>query len=75
MKSKKALIVWSICVMVVAVLTVVISIAKVMGVSIPDFSIRLCGVVSMLTCTLIVIATVRMYNKEREENEIEKQEE
>lgn len=75
MKSKKALIVWSICVMVVAVLTVVLSIAKVMGVSIPDFSIRLCGVVSMLTCTLIVIATVRMYNKEREENEIEKQEE
>ena len=75
MKSKKALIVWSICVMVVAVLTVVLSIAKVMGVSIPDFSIRLCGVVSMLTCTLIVIATVRMYNKEREENEIEKKEE
>ena len=75
MKSKKARIVWSICVMVVAVLAVVLSIAKVMGVSIPDFSIRLCGIISMISCTLIVIATVRMYNKEREEKEIEKKEE
>ena len=75
MKKNKWLIVWSISLMVIAVCTLVLSIANIMGASIPDALVRILGIIDGITCPILIIATVRMYNKEREEKKEEKKEE
>ena len=65
MKKNKWLIVWSISLMVIAVCTLVLSIANIMGASIPDVLIRVLGIIDGITCPILIFATVRMYNKER----------
>ena len=67
MKKNKWLIVWSISLMVIAVCTLVLSIANIMGASIPDVLIRVLGIIDGITCPILIIATVRMYNKEKEQ--------
>lgn len=72
MKKNKWLIVWSISLMVIAVCTLVLSIANIMGASIPDVLIRVLGIIDGITCPILIIATVRMYNKEKEQKKEEK---
>ncbi|MBR2409740.1 MAG: hypothetical protein IKB07_12405 [Lachnospiraceae bacterium] len=67
MKKSKWLIVWSISLMVIAVCTLVLTIANIMGASIPDVLIRILGTIDGITCPILIVATVRMYNKEREQ--------
>lgn len=67
MKKSKWLIVWSISLMVIAVCTIVLSIVNIMGASIPDVLIRILGTIDGIACPILIIATVRMYNKEREQ--------
>ena len=67
MKKSKWLIVWSISLMVIAVCTLVLVIANIMGASIPDVLIRILGTIDGITCLILIVATVRMYNKEREQ--------
>lgn len=69
MKKSKVLIVWSISLMVIAVCTLVLSIANIMGASIPDAVIRILGIVDGISCPILIIATVRMYMKEKEKKE------
>lgn len=71
MKKNKWLIVWSISLMVIAVCTLVLSIANIMGASIPDILIRVLGIIDGITCPILIIATVRMYNKEKEQKKEE----
>ena len=71
MKKNKLLLVWSISLMVIAVCTLVITIANIMGASIPDALIRILGIIDGIACPILIIATVRMYNKEREEKKEE----
>ena len=71
MKKNKWLIVWSISLMVIAVCTLVLSIANIMGASIPDVLIRVLGIIDGITCPILIIATVRMYNKEMEQKKEE----
>ncbi len=71
MKKNKWLIVWSISLMVIAVCTLVLSIANIMGASIPDVLIRVLGIIDGITCPILIIATVRMYNKEKEQKKEE----
>ncbi len=75
MKKNKSLIVWSISLMVIAVCTLVLSIVNIMGASIPDVLIRILGTIDAISCPILIIATVKMYNKEREEMKEEKTEE
>ena len=72
MKKNKWLIVWSISLMVIAVCTLVLSIANIMGASIPDVLIRVLGIIDGITCPILIIAPVRMYNKEKEQKKEEK---
>ncbi len=72
MKKNKWLIVWSISLMVIAVCTLVLSIANIMGASIPDVLIRVLGIIDGIACPILIIATVRMYNKEKEQKKEEK---
>ncbi len=72
MKKNKWLIVWSISLMVIAVCTLVLSIANIMGASIPDVLIRVLGIIDGITCPILIIATIRMYNKEKEQKKEEK---
>lgn len=71
MKKNKWLIVWSISLMVIAVCTLVLSIANIMGASIPDVLIRILGTIDAISCPILIIATVRMYNKEKEQKKEE----
>ncbi len=71
MKKSKVLIVWSICLMVIAVCTLVLSISNIMGASIPDVLIRVLGIIDGIACPILIVATVRMYNKEREQKKEE----
>lgn len=71
MKKNKWLIVWSISLMVIAVCTLVLSIANIMGASIPDVLIRVLGIIDGITCPILIMATVRMYNKEKEQKKEE----
>lgn len=71
MKKSKVLIVWSISLMVIAVCTLVLSIANIMGASIPDVLIRVLGIIDGIACPILIIATVRMYNKEKEQKKEE----
>lgn len=71
MKKNKWLIVWSISLMVIAVCTLVLSISNIMGASIPDVLIRVLGIIDGITCPILIVATVRMYNKEREQKKEE----
>ena len=71
MKKSKVLIVWSVSLMVIAVCTLVLSISNIMGASIPDVLIRILGTIDGITCPILIVATVRMYNKEREQKKEE----
>ena len=71
MKKSKLLIVWSVSLMVIAVCTMVITIANIMGAAIPDALIRVLGIIDGITCPILIIATVRMYNKEKEQKKEE----
>ena len=73
MKKDKWLLVWSISLIVIAVCTLVLSIANIMGASVPDTLIRILGIVDGITCPILIIATVRVYNKQREEKKEEQQ--
>lgn len=75
MKKNKWLIVWSICLMMIAACTLVFSIAKLKGAPIPDALIRILGIIDGIACPILIIATVRMYNKGKEEKKEEKTEE
>ena len=72
MKKNKWLIVCSISLMVIAVCTLVLSIANIMGASIPDVLIRVLGIIDGIACPILIIVTVRMYNKEKEQKKEEK---
>lgn len=69
MKKSKLLIAWSISLMVIAVCTLVLSIANIMGASLPDVLIRILGTVDLIACPVLIFATVRMYIKGREKKE------
>ena len=71
MKKSKVLIVWSISLMVIAACTLVLSISNIMGASIPDVLIRVLGIIDGISCPILIVATVRMYNKEREQKKEE----
>lgn len=42
-----------------------------MGASIPDVLIRVLEIIDGITCPILIVATVRMYNKEREQKKEE----
>ena len=55
--------------MVIAVCTLVITIANIMGASIPDALIRILGILELIACPVLAFTTVRMYRKEKEKKE------
>ena len=69
MKKNKLLLIWSISLMVIAVCTLVITIANIMGASVPDALIRILGILELVSCPVLVFTTVRMYRKGREKKE------
>ena len=71
MKNKKLLIVWCISLMVIAVCTLVIAVANILGGNIPDMLVRILGTFELIACPVMMFATVRMYNKGREEKKEE----
>ena len=75
MKKNNLLLIWSISLIVIAVCTLVITIANIMGASVPDALIRILGILELVSCPVLAFTTVRMYRKGREEKEVEKKEE
>lgn len=69
MKKNRLLLVWSISLMVIAVCTMVLSIANIMGAFVPDALIRIFGIFELIACPILMVATVRMYMKGKEEKE------
>lgn len=67
MKNKKLLIVWSISLIVVAVITIVLLITKVMGASIPDTVIRILSIVVAIAGPVMLVVAARTYNAEKKE--------
>lgn len=72
MKKNRLLLVWSISLMVIGVCTLVLSIANIMGASIPDALVRTLGIFELIACPILMFATVRMFLKGREEKQEEK---
>ncbi len=66
MKNKKLFIVWCISLIVVAVITLVLSIAKGMGASIPDMVVRIMGLTELI---LIFVMGTRFMKKDQDTEE------
>lgn len=74
MKKNRLLLVWSISLMVIAVCTLVLSIAntmKPMGASVPDTLVWILGIFELIACPVLMFTTVRMYIKGKEEKKEE----
>lgn len=66
MKKSKVLIVWSISLLVIAVLTLVTSITNIIGISLPDAAVRIIGILDLITLPVLAFTTVRMFIGKKE---------
>lgn len=67
MKNKKVLIAWSISLIVLALITIVLLIAKVTGALIPDTVIWILSTVVAIAGPIMLVVAARTYNAEKKE--------
>ena len=67
MKKSKWLIVWSISLMVIAVCTLVLSIANIIGISLSDTTVRIIGILDLIALPVLALTTVRMFIEKKKQ--------
>lgn len=67
MKKSKWLIVWSISLMVIAVCTLVRTIANIIGISLSDTTVRIIGILDLIALPVLALTTVRMFIEKKKQ--------
>lgn len=65
MKSRKIDICWDLSLLIIGIITIILSVSRIAGITLPDYAIRICGFIDIVSLVVLSYTSVKRLSRKK----------